>query len=218
MVHDCVDTVQTLLTHELPQHSALEVQLPPASTQIEAVEHLSEAGSQKSEQHSVDSAHVAPTDLHSFGPLQRFLPSTSWSQWLSQQSLFCVQVSPVGLHDVAGTSHRPFTQLPEQQSVGLVHDWWNDRHVAQLTPTSHAVPKQQPFGHDVVLQTQAPFWHSWPAVHARPLPHAHWPAPVHPSESVGSHAMHTPPPWAHECAGGALQPTGLPVQQPVGHD
>jgi hypothetical protein len=42
----------------------LEVQAPPATVQADAVEHSDVAGSQKSEQHSVDSAQAVPTVLH----------------------------------------------------------------------------------------------------------------------------------------------------------
>ncbi len=94
-----------------------------------------------------------------FGPLQRLTPSTSTSHLLSQQSLFALQVSPVSLHDDAGTSHRPLTQLSEQQSVFFVHVLLYARHVAQLTPAKHDVPKQQPFEHEVVLHTHEPFTH-----------------------------------------------------------
>jgi hypothetical protein len=75
---------------------------------------------------------------------------------LSQHSLFAAQVSPVGLHDVAGTSHVPLTQLSEQQSVFFVHFWWKDKHVWQLTPGKHVPPEQQPFAQDVALHTHAP--------------------------------------------------------------
>jgi hypothetical protein len=66
--------------HSLLQHSVFEVQAVPAGRHMDAVEHVLLVGSQKSEQHSLDSAHVAPADLHSFGPLQRMTPSASASQ------------------------------------------------------------------------------------------------------------------------------------------
>jgi hypothetical protein len=66
--------------HSLLQHSVFEVQAVPDGRQMVAVEHVFAAGSQKSEQHSLDSAHVAPADLHWFGPLQRMTPSASASQ------------------------------------------------------------------------------------------------------------------------------------------
>jgi hypothetical protein len=106
--------------HALLQHSVFEVQAVPAGRHTDAVEHVLDAGSQNREQHSLDSAHVAPADLHSFGPLHRMTPSASASQCLSQHWLFDVQVSPVSRHEDAGTSHLLLTQLSEQQSVFLV--------------------------------------------------------------------------------------------------
>jgi hypothetical protein len=217
LVHDPPRPAQDPFTHSLLQQAVLDVHERPAAVHVDAVEHLLVAGSQKSEQHSLDSPHVAPAALHWFGPLQRFTPSTSTSQWLSQQSPSCVQVSPVGLHDVAGTSQRPFTQLSEQQSVSFVQLWWKFRHVAQLTPTSHAVPKQQPFEHVVLLHVHWPPTHACPLAQAGPAPQVHWPPALHPSASLGSHATQTPLPCAHVFAGGAVQVAGLPVQQPVGH-
>ncbi len=105
------------LLHSLLQQPTLEVQVPPAPVHTDAVEQVSEVGSQKSEQHWLDSAHVAPAALHSLGPLHRMTPSTSASQCPSQHCEPDVQVSPVSSHEEAGTSHRPFTQLSEQQSV-----------------------------------------------------------------------------------------------------
>jgi hypothetical protein len=68
---------QVLLAQSLPQHATLDVQLPPARVHVLAAEHVSEDGSQYSEQHSLDSAHVAPAALHWLGPVQRFTPSMS---------------------------------------------------------------------------------------------------------------------------------------------
>jgi hypothetical protein len=67
---------------------------------------------------------VAPLREHWFGPLQRFEPSTSSSQCVEQHWLSLPQDSPVRTQEPAGTSHFPFTQLSEQQSVLWVHDWW----------------------------------------------------------------------------------------------
>jgi hypothetical protein len=114
------------------------------------------------------------------------------SQWLSQQSVFWVQVSPVGLHDEAGTSHLPFTQLSEQQSVFPEHGCAYERHVAQLTPGKQAVPKQQPFAQDWALHTQEPPMHSWPAAHGGPPPQLQVPF-VHPSATVALHEVQALP-------------------------
>lgn len=86
-------------------------------------------------------------------------PSTSLSQWLSQHWLLAVQVSPVSLHEDAGTSHLLLTQLSEQQSPFLVHAFAYGRQVAQLTPAKHWVPKQQPLAHEVALHTHVPLTH-----------------------------------------------------------
>jgi hypothetical protein len=99
---------------------------------------------------------LPPVALHCCGPLQRLLPSTSWSQWFEQQSVSAEQVSPVRTHDPAGTSHLPFTQLSVQQSVLRVQVWWNDRQVRQLTPTMQALPEQQPFAHEAAVHWQLP--------------------------------------------------------------
>jgi hypothetical protein len=146
--------------HSLLQHSVFDVQAVPAGRHTVAVEHVLVPGSQKREQHSLDSAHVAPTDLHSFGPLHRMTPSASLSQRLSQHWLFAVHVSPVSRHEDAGTSHLLLTQLSEQQSVFMVHALAYARHVVQFTPAKHVLPpKQQPFAHDVALQTHVPLTH-----------------------------------------------------------
>jgi hypothetical protein len=105
---------------------------------------------------------VAFAALHWFGPLQRRAPSTSVSQCFAQQSLLEEHVSPVTLQALAGTSHLPFTQLSEQQSVLCVHNWWYEWQVAQLTPGKHVVPEQQPFAHDVASHLHVPLTHAWP--------------------------------------------------------
>jgi hypothetical protein len=37
--------------------------------------------------------------------------------------------------------------------------------------STHAFPEQQPFGHEVGLQTHVPLTHCCPAPHAGPVPH-----------------------------------------------
>lgn len=155
-----------------------------------------------------------PADLHSFGPLHRMTPSASWSQWLSQQSLLAVQVSPVSLHVDAGTSHLLFTQLSEQQSVFLVHAFAYARQVEQFTPAKQVVPKQQPFAHDVALHTHVPPTHCWPAAHCGPVPQLHAPL-AQPSASIGSHEMHALPLVPQVVSEGVSHV--LPEQQPDWH-
>jgi hypothetical protein len=197
----------------LPQHWLFELQALPAVLQVEEVEQWPVL-SQSSEQHCAAMVHAAPTERHWFGPLHRFVPSTSTSQCLEQQSASAAQTWPVGLHDEAGTSHLPFTQLSEQQSVFLAQLPWKGRQVAQLTPTKHCTPKQQPFGHEVLLHTQAPFWHRPPLGQAGPLPHEQAPL-VQLSASFGSQAMQAMPPAPQLVAVGGfwqVEPTQQPLQ------
>ncbi len=157
---------------------------------------------------------MAPADLHSFGPLHRRTPSTSWSQWPEQQSAFAVQSSPVTLQELAGTSQVPLTQLSEQHCVFCVHFWWKERHVAQLTPGKQVVPKQQPLAHDVVLHVQLPATHCWPGAHALLTPQVHAPF-VQLSARFGSQATHAPPFAPQFCNDGGSHV--LPEQQPLVH-
>jgi hypothetical protein len=152
--------------------------------------------------------------LHWFGPLQRCFPSMSWSQWPEQHAELIVQMSPVGLHEVAGTSQLPATQLSEQQSVLAEHFWWNERQVAQLTPGKQVGPKQQPFEQVVVLQTQAPPMHACPGAHAGFAPQVQAPF-VQPSASDGLHGVHVPPFLPQVATDGASQV--FPEQHPVVH-
>jgi hypothetical protein len=172
------------------------------------------AGSQYVEQQLSLHVQLAPADLHSLASLQRFTPSTSTSQCPEQQSEFEAHASFVSLHDDAGTLQVPFTQLSEQQSVFLVQDLWYARHVAQLTPTMHVAPLQQPFVHDAGSHTQAPPTQCWPAEHATPAPHLHAPPPQL-SVRFGSHATHAEPPPPHAVIDGVVQV--LPEQQPLAH-
>jgi hypothetical protein len=131
-----------------------------------------------------------------------------------------VHVSPIGLHAVAGTSHFPFTQLSEQQSVLTVHDPWNDKHVEQFTPAKHDEPKQQPFVHVVVSQTQCetppspPDAHLCPVLHAGLVPQRHVPFEQL-SANVVLHVLHAPPPVPQAVTEFVLHV--LPVQQPFVH-
>jgi hypothetical protein len=44
-------------------------------------------------------------------------------------------------------------------------------HIVMVGGVTQAAPSQQPLGHDVELQTQAPLTHSWPGPHMGPVPH-----------------------------------------------
>jgi hypothetical protein len=125
-----------------------------------------------------------------------------------------VQPSPVGLHDVAGTSHLPPTQLSEQQSVFFEQLPWKGRQVAQFTPTKHSAPKQQPFAHEVAVHTQAPFWQVWPLWQAGPVPQEQPPL-KQPSASLGSQVAQAAPPVPQLASDGGLwqvEPTQQPLQ------
>ena len=65
------------------------------------------------------------------------------------------------------------------------------------------------------MQTQEPFTHAWPVLHAAPEPQVHAP-PVQESLVAGSHAMQAAPPVPHVAVEGGLQV--LPVQHPLVHD
>jgi hypothetical protein len=106
----------------LLQQSRLAVQLAPSAVQV-PVAHLP-VESQKSEQQSVAAVHAVPSDLHSFGMLQRFFPSTSRSQCAEQHSESAAQIEFTSLQELAGTSQLPATQWSEQQSVSLPQGWW----------------------------------------------------------------------------------------------
>ena len=70
-------------------------------------------------------------------------------------------------------------------------------------------------GHDVTLQTQAPFEQISPALHAGPPPQAHAPNAEQPS-AVVPQVVHVAPSEPQVEAVGAWQ--SVPVQQPIGHE
>ncbi len=83
-----------------------------------------------------------------------------------------------------------------------------------MTPAKHALPKQQPLAHEVVLQVHEPPTHSCPTAHSCPLPQAHEP-PLQLSASDGSHATQARPSPPQFESDGVSQL--LPLQQPVAH-
>jgi hypothetical protein len=78
----------------------------------------------------------------------------------------------------------------------------------------HVDPAQQPLGHEIGSQTQAPPEHRCPAPHAGPPSHRQTP-PTHES-AVEPQATHAAPPVPHADALGAVHVD--PAQQPLGHD
>lgn len=102
---------------------------------------------------------------------------------------------PVG-HEAVSQTHAPATQFcptphagpfphvhapPRQPSAFVAAQAVQSAPPLPQTPSVvagdvHVAPVQQPSGHDDALQTQTPPEHSWPVVHAAPLPHEQSPA------------------------------------------
>jgi len=78
------------------------------------------------------------------------------------------------------------------------------------------VPSQQPFGHEVGSQTQAPATQRRPAPHAGPLPQAQLPDGEQRSAVSASQPTHAAPPTPQVSSEGVLQVA--PEQQPFGHE
>jgi hypothetical protein len=94
------------------------------------------------------------------------------------------------LHEVPSHTHEPLTHrwpvehcappphvhVPEleQPSAVIPHDVQDEPAVPHAPAVVGVVqtfePVQQPFGHDAALQTQAPFWHTSPALQVAPVP------------------------------------------------
>jgi hypothetical protein len=78
----------------------------------------------------------------------------------------------------------------------------------------HALPAQQPFGHENASQTQTPPAQRCPAAQAGPAPHAHAPAGVHPSAIAESHATQAAPEEPQRAS--ELDTQVAPSQHPLG--
>jgi hypothetical protein len=78
------------------------------------------------------------------------------------------------------------------------------------------VPSQQPLGHEVASQTQAPATQRRPAPQTGPLPHAQLPDGAQRSAVSASQPTQATPPSPQVASEGALQVA--PEQQPSGHD
>jgi hypothetical protein len=112
----------------------------------------------------------------------------------------------------AAVAQRPLSQLPEQQSVPLVHVPRKGLQVAQSTPTRQEAPLQQPLVQLEASQTHWLFTQCCPLLHAAPVPHLHVP-PEQVSASAESQATHAVPPPPHcDVDGEVTQP--LLVQHP----
>src|SRR5207244_1545148 len=82
--------------------------------------------------------------------------------------------------------------------------------------TLQEFPAQQPLGHDIALQVQAPFTHCWLAPQGAPLPQAHIPALLQLSELIALQALQAAPPVPQAFSDGTVHMP--PEQQPFGHD
>ena len=134
------------------------------------------------------------------------LPSAGESQLAPAQQ---PDAQFVAVHDVHA--------LPTQFcSAGQVEQLDPPEPQAMLEPPGmQVVPEQQPVGHDVPSQTQAPFTQRWPAEHAGPVPQVHVPLLAQVSV-VPPQVLHVPPWLPHVVSVWASQMP--PLQQPPGHD
>jgi hypothetical protein len=134
------------------------------------------------------------------------------------------QVPRDGVSHVAPTQH-PLAHVSEQPSQTLLTQFALLGHVLQSEPPVPHAPgllpcwhwlllSQQPFGHDVPLQTHAPPEQICPGWHCASPLQVHAP-PVHPS-AVAPHAVHLPPPVPQVDVFSGSQT--LPLQHPEGHD
>lgn len=112
----------------------------------------------------------------------------------------------------------PHTQLPVAAQVSAV----TGSHVAHAEPAvpqvdsvraTHALPMQQPFGHDTSSQTHVPAAQCWPGAQTAPPPHWQAPAVEQVSARTPSQATQAAPFGPQVAAERGLQTE--PVQQPV---
>jgi hypothetical protein len=90
-------------------------------------------------------------------------------------------------------------------------------HWAEDVGVTHAVPLQQPPGHDAESHTHAPPRHCWPATHSGPEPHSQTPLDEQPLARFESHAEQALPSVPQSVrVGGDTQAS--PLQQPVVHE
>ena len=82
-----------------------------------------------------------------------------------------------------------------------------------MARSTHAPPRQHPFGHELALQTHCPFMHREPTGHIGPVPHAQVPTGEQPSARLRSHPAQTALPTPQVLTDGRLQV--LPEQQPL---
>ena len=137
---------------------------------------------------------------------------------------------PLG-HDVASQTQAPAThRCPTSQAEFEPHWQTPPTHESapkpQVThappPMPHAVndgvrhvaPAQQPEGHELESQTQAPPTHRWPAPHAGLEPH--WQTPPTQESAPVPQATHAPPPPPHAKGVGVVQIA--PAQQPLAQE
>ena len=169
---------------------------------------------------------VAPHALHIAPLVPQVEAAGGWQMAPVQQ--------PVG-HEAVSQTHAPAMQFcptphagpvphvhppPRQPSAFVAGQAVQSAPPLPQTPSVvagevHVAPVQQPSGHDAASQTQTPPEHSWPVVHATPLPHAQSPVAEQWSACVAAHAMQRSPPKPH--ADSERGSHVGPEQQPVGH-
>ncbi len=82
-------------------------------------------------------------------------------------------------------------------------------------PVRQVVPEQQPLGHEVRSQTQAPLTQRWPVPHGAPVPH--WQAPVAEQWSEAAPQLTQALPETPQLATPAVLHV-VPLQQPLLHE
>ncbi len=151
-------------------------------------------------------------------------PSARFGSHIAHPTPFVPHAAALGITQVS-PEQQPVGQLAGEQPLQtpLLHfppkqTWQLDPpvpHAIGEVPPSHVVPEQQPFGHDVWLQTQLPLTQICCGPHAAPPPQVHAPPVLHPSPACPQ-VVHVPP--AVPQAAGVCVSQTLPLQQPFGHD
>jgi hypothetical protein len=121
----------------------------------------------------------------------------------------------------AHTAPVPHSQVPVDEHVSPVspQSWHAPPPVPQNDGVCrHAVPLQQPPGHDAASHVHSPWTQCWPEPQAGPDPHAHAPVALQLSVVIVAHPTHCEPAparpqWAND---GVVQ--AVPLQQPPGQD
>jgi hypothetical protein len=124
------------------------------------------------------------------------------------QTSFVAHGTPVPQRQAPEASHVSALAPQATQAAPAAPHWAVER-------VTHVIPAQQPEGHTVASQTQAPLTQRWPVGHAGPLPH--WQVPPTQAFAVCPHETQARPMVLHDESAGLMQ---LPAaeQHPPGHD